>query len=286
MPIDERAERKRLRPQSDFMNHQLFDDALKVTVNNEAKSTMLKKMLRYAAIAFVPYAIFVGLVYFRQRSMLYFPSHHAPQTKLTPWISGHYIIGYCREVAHPRNVWLMLHGNAGQAADRDYVLPCMSDLDSLYVLEYPGYGSRAGSPTLQSLNQAASDAYRVLRSKFPGTRICVVTESIGSGPGSAIALENPPPDKIVLVVPFDRLEKVASGHFPFLPVKFMLKDKWNNVESLAHYSGPIQIFGATGDTIIPVAHAKALAQQLPKSQFIEIPGGHNDWSSTGRVKIE
>ena len=180
----------------------------------------------------------------------------------------------------------MMHGNAGQAADRDYVLRCLPDQDSLYVLEYPGYGLREGSPSLDSMNQAASAAYQLLRSRNPNTPVCVLGESIGSGTACALARETIPPDKIVLVVPFDSLANVASRQFPFLPVRLMLHDAWNNVESLSHYSGPVEIFGAIDDAIIPIEHAKALAGQIRVAQVIAIAGGHNDWSKGDQVKIK
>jgi pimeloyl-ACP methyl ester carboxylesterase len=110
-------------------------------------------------------------------------------------------------------------------------------------------------------------------------------ESIGSGPACALAGEKTLPDKIVLVVPFDKLANVAAQHFPWLPVRLLLRDNWDNVESLKHYPGPIEIFGAMDDTIIPIEHAKALASQIPSARFIEIPGGHNDWSQQHQVKI-
>jgi pimeloyl-ACP methyl ester carboxylesterase len=225
------------------------------------------------------------LVFFRQRSMLYFPTHVASATALAPWMDGKRTIGYCREVPNPRTVWLMTHGNGGQAADRDYVLRRMSDADSLYVLEYPGYGAREGSPSLESMNQAASDAYHILRSRYTNTPVCVLGESIGSGPACSLALQKSQPDKIVLVVPFDSLVSVASKRFFFLPVRLMLRDTWDNVESLRHYSGPVDIFGAIDDAIIPISHAKALAKQIPHAHFTAITGGHNDWSLNEDVKI-
>jgi pimeloyl-ACP methyl ester carboxylesterase len=242
-------------------------------------------VLRILVVLLLLYGAVVAIVYFRQRSMLYFPSHAAPATTLTPWTDGGGTIGYCREVREPRTIWLMMHGNAGQAADRDYVLPRLSGQDSLYVLEYPGYGSREGSPSMDSINQAASEAYQLLRSRNTNTPVCVLAESIGSGPACALAREKNPPDKIVLVVPFDTLANVASKHFPILPVRLLLQDTWDNVESLKKYSGPVDIFGALEDSIIPMAHAKALASQIPNARFVEITGGHNDWSENPQVKI-
>src|ERR1700677_1402375 len=109
----------------------------------------------------------------------------------------------------------MAHGNGGQAAGRDYVLRRMSKEDSLYVLEYPGYGSREGSPSMESINQAASEAYRLLRARNPNTPVCVLGESLGSGPACMLAGEKIAPEKIMLVVPFDTLANVAAEHFPF-----------------------------------------------------------------------
>ena len=247
---------------------------------------LIKRAGRVLAIPFALYVVMVAAVYFCQRSLLFFPTHNSPSSVLTPWSDGSRTIGYCREVPNARTVWLMLHGNAGQAADRDYVLSRMSDQDSLYVLEYPGYGRRDGKPSLESINQAASEAYRILRSQSPNTPVCVLGESLGSGPACALAREKVAPDKIVLVVPFDSLVNAASERFYFLPVRRMLRDTWNNVEALRHYAGPVEIFGASGDSIIPVEHAQALARQIASAHFTAISGGHNDWSDSGQVKIQ
>ena len=246
---------------------------------------MPKLVLRILVILVVLYGVVVAIVFFRQRSMLYFPTHTTPATGLSPWTDGRGTIGYCREVREPRTVWLMMHGNAGQAADRDYVLLRMSGQDSLYVLEYPGYGSREGSPSMDSINQAASEAYQILRSRNTNTPVCVLAESIGSGPACALARETNPPDKIVLIVPFDTLANAASKHFPILPVRLLLQDAWDNAESLKKYSGPVEIFGAMNDSIIPMAHARALAEKIPNARFTAITGGHNDWSENSQVKI-
>jgi pimeloyl-ACP methyl ester carboxylesterase len=109
-------------------------------------------------------------------------------------------------------------------------------------------------------------------------------ESIGSGPASFLACEKVPPDKIVLIVPFDSLLSVASEKFYFLPVRLILRDAWDNIKSLNDFQGPVEIFGATDDSIIPIAHAKRLAAKVAHAHFVEIRGGHNDWSESG-VKV-
>lgn len=247
---------------------------------------MLKLVLRLVGVLCVLYMAAGATLYFRQRSLLYFPTHAASPTTLKPWLVGVRTIGFCREVPKADTIWLMTHGNAGQAADRDYVLARMSDRDSLYVLEYPGYGRREGAPSLESINQAAREAYELLRSQNPGTPVCVLGESVGSGPACSLAREGVPPDKVVLVVPFDSLAHVASRQFPFLPIRLMLHDRWDNVKALNGYSGPVEVFAAENDTIIPIRHAQALVRTIPHAELRVIPGGHNDWSECEQVRIK
>ncbi len=237
-------------------------------------------------IAAVAYFSIVAIVFFFQRSLLYAPSHEEFPSLLKAWKVGQVTIGYYRKVRDPQTIWLMTHGNAGQAAERDYVLSRLSNRDSLYVLEYPGYGAREGMPCRESFNSAATEAYHLLRAEYPNTPVCVLGESIGSGPACSLAREVPAPDKIVLVVPFDSLARVAAKRFFFLPARLLLHDQWDNVDSLRGYAGPVDIFGALGDTILPIEHAKALADAVPRAHFMQIDGGHNDWSFNEAVDIQ
>ena len=227
----------------------------------------------------------LAVIFAFQRKMLYHPTHRPETNGLAAWTLDGRLVGYSRKVARPRNIWLFTHGNAGQAADRVYALQCFSASDSVFFLEYPGYGSRPGSPGKASFNAAAEEAYLWLRTAYPDLPVCVIGESIGSGPASALARLEKRPDKLVLVVPFDNLASVARDHFPMIPAGLLLLDRWDNVETLKGYSGKVEIFGAVDDQVIPVRHARALARSLPQALYHEIPGGHNDWSQNGAVKI-
>jgi hypothetical protein len=241
-------------------------------------------ILLLKVVAVVYFAAMAGVTAF-QRKLLYLPGHRDVATQLQEWKIDGQPAGYAREVKNPKNIWLMLHGNAGQAANRDYVLPCLSPDDSLYVMEYPGYGRRPGAPARAAIDQAARAAYASLRANHPDVPVCVLGESIGSGAASSLAAVPKPPDKIVLVVPFDQLASVVAGHMPLLPAGWLLFDRWDNVAALKSYRGKVEIFGATMEEVIPIQHARNLAASVPQAVFHEIPGGHNDWSATGTVVI-
>jgi uncharacterized protein len=226
----------------------------------------------------------VAVVVVLQRKLLFYPGHGAAANGLLAWSVDGSFAGYSRQVANPKNVWLFTHGNAGQAADRTYALPSFSPADAVYILEYPGYGNRPGAPGKASIDAAALQAYRWLRKHYPHTPVCAAGESIGSGTASTLASQEPPPDKIVLVVPFDNLAGVVRDHLPLVP-SFLLADRWDNVAALKGYSGKVEIFGALEDEVIPVRHARNLAKSLPGAVLHLIPGGHNDWSASGMVQI-
>lgn len=216
--------------------------------------------------------LLVGCASF-QRKLLYFPSHRSDLQDWQDWEHG-----VSRPGSDPQAVWLLIHGNAGQAASRRYALPCFPDGDPVFILEYPGYGQRPGKPSRESFNAAAEAAYRDLRSRFPDLPLGVVGESIGSGPACHLATLPHPPDKILLATPFDRLADVAAHHLPILPVRWFLQDRWDNVESLSNYQGPLEIWAAENDRTIPPKHAETLAASRPQTVLHRLPGGHNEWA--------
>jgi hypothetical protein len=220
-----------------------------------------------------------------QRRALFHPSHNAGDNGLVRWTHEGSLVGFAREVPSPDSVWLMLHGNGGQAADRVYALPAFSPRDSVYILEYPGYGQRQGKPSRKSIDAAALAAYQLLRAKFPGKPVCVVAESIGSGPAATLGGANPPPDKLVFFVPFADLKSVGKDYAPHAPMSLLLAGSWNNVESLARFDGPMEVFGAERDEVIHVRHAQTLAASRPQAKFHMLQGGHNEWWRRPEVRI-
>ncbi len=220
-----------------------------------------------------------------ENSFLYFPTHAANQSQLGEWRIDGKLAGYCRTVATPRHIWLILHGNAGQASDRQYIVDHLPADTCAYVMEYPGYGLRPGKPSMASINAAAREAYVDLRTLYSSIRLGVLGESLGSGAASYLCSLPNPPDRLVLMVPYDNLLSVAKEHISYLPVGLLMRDKWDNIKALASYGGPVEIFGAQYDNVIPAAHARKLAKSIPQSRYVELPCGHNEWSLSALTRI-
>jgi len=253
-----------------------------------AGATRCLRRLRMCRVGLVAFFVAAGVnrsPAMLESTFLYFPTHSEAGTNLQEWRAGGKLIGYSSPIASPRMVWLMFHGNAGQASDRGYIQECLPNTDGVFIVEYPGYGRKEGSPSIESINAAAVEAYALLRTLYPGVPIGVIGESLGSGPASYLCSLANPPARAVLIVPFDNLLSLAKEHMPFLPVGLLIRDKWDNVAALLNYAGRVDIYGALQDTIIPVHHARQLAQSLPRATYHEVDCGHNDWSSSQLVKV-
>ena len=248
-------------------------------------ATLPQTIIRVTLIALGTYCIVLVAYAAGQRKLLYYPSHEPLDPALPLWLREGKPLGCHRPGPDTRTVWLLLHGNAGQAQHRAYALRFFPEQQPVFILEYPGYGSRDGRPSRESINQAAQEGYLDLRTRFPSARIGVVGESIGSGPASYLGSLAQPPDKLILVTPFDNLAAVAQGHFPFLPARWFLFDRWDNVASLRNYRGAVEIFAARQDEVIPVRHALALARTLPQATLHLLDCEHNDWAGSNAVQF-
>ena len=180
-----------------------------------------------------------------------------------------------------RGTVIVFHGNAGTADDRDYYLPPLQALGFRVILaEYPGYGGRAG--TLEE-HHLVADARETLRaaSEMYGGPVFLLGESLGCGVAAGAAREAPSPAAgLVLITPWNTLLAVARDHYPWLPVSWFVKDRYDSGENLKDYPGKIAVAGAEWDEVVPLRHARDLFARLPgqKRMWVVSGAGHNDWS--------
>jgi pimeloyl-ACP methyl ester carboxylesterase len=224
-----------------------------------------------------------------QQNMLYYPDLRLPSeselaTKgLRFWPAGP--IGYRGyvangEIRNAKGTIIVFHGNAGTAADRDYYLSALGALRYRVILaEYPGYGSREGILDEQSLVSDARETIRIAARTHQGP-IYLLGESLGCGVAAGAAGDaSLNIAGILLITPWNTLLAVAKDHYPYLPVGWFMKDRYDNAENLKSFRGSIAVLGAQGDEVVPVRHARELFALLPGEKRIWIvPGaGHNDW---------
>ena len=248
---------------------------------------MITSITKYASIIMIILIALTGCDL--QYKLLYYPSTFVPSDDVLtanniqcwPSNAGNYK-GFVStaESKHVRGTVIVFHGNAGTAADRTYYIKTLVPLGYRVILaEYPGYGARGGKLGEKSFvsdaKETVQDAY-----KHYGSPLFLLGESLGCGVAAAVA-KNPPVtiDGVLLITPWDTLLSVAKSKFPWLPLQFFMKDKYDSMSNLKGYQGRIAIVGAERDEIIPMRHALALYQSLSgiKAMWVVKGAGHNDW---------
>jgi len=179
----------------------------------------------------------------------------------------------------PRPTVVVFNGNAGH---RGYRVSLASALRSqglnVLLTDYRGYGGNPGSPTEEGLadDARAAHAYVLSRPDVDATRIVYFGESLGAAVALRLAVEHPP-SALVLRSPFASMTLVGQHHYPLLPVRLLLRDRFPSIERAPRLRCPVLIIAGTLDTIIPIDHTRRLYDAItaPKT-FLEIDADHND----------
>ncbi len=192
-------------------------------------------------------------------------------TKLHGWFVPH---------ERPRAVVLFAHGNAGNLSHRYELLQELSRLGvSVLIFDYRGYGRSAGSPSEAGILDDARAARRWLagRAGVAERDVVLMGESLGGGVMVDLAARDGARG-LVLENTFTSLPDVAAYHYPWLPVRMLMRTQLDSVSKIDKYHGPLLQFHGDADTIIPPAIGRRLfeAANEPK-QFVNTPGrDHND----------
>lgn len=174
-------------------------------------------------------------------------------------------------------VMLSFAGNATNAeAAAAFLHDIFPDADVI-GFHYRGYAPSDGAASAAALLEDAPLVYDVAARRAPGRPIVAVGMSIGSGVAAHLATARRL-DGLILVTPFDSLERVASGHFPWVPVRLLLRHRMEPARDLAGSAVPIAVISAERDTIIPAVRTDRLRAAIGTTAYdVRIPGrGHND----------
>jgi pimeloyl-ACP methyl ester carboxylesterase len=264
----------------------------------ESESAMVKLLWwqRLPLIVLGTYAAFCLALVLFQRRLLYFPQRLTEaqarrafdEVKVRRWPdpAGLDYRGVMKETvadaALTNGTVLVFHGNAGGAQDREAYCELLQGLGwRVIIAEYPGYAARRGALGEASFREDGRATARLIRQKHPG-RLVLLGESLGSGVAAAVAADpEVKADAVILATPWDRLASVAAHHYPWLPVRFFLRDRYDSVAYLKEYAGLVTVLMSERDEIMPAACTLALYAGLPRAgskRLVRLPSAaHNDW---------
>ncbi len=192
---------------------------------------------------------------------------------------------YC-PVLRPRCVFLMAHGNAGNITHRvDRITAWQRLLNvSVFVFDYRGYGRSAGQPNEPGVYSDARAAYHWLTAAkgIVPDDVVFFGESLGAAVALQLATEVTP-RALILESPFTSAVEMGQRAFPWLPVRWIMRNRFASIEKIGRCHGPLLIIHGTQDTVIPFAMGQALFDRAhePKRFYAVAGADHNEVAVVG-----
>ncbi len=247
-------------------------------------------LLKYISLPLLLYAAYCGLLFVLQRQIL-FPRSAIPQ----PLQSDRNIVGLEKiglDVGFGKvDAWFIPPVGGGMAAAAPAVIFGHGNGElidfwpdklegfarlgiALLLVEYPGYGSSAGSPSQDSITQIFVAAYDDLasRKEIDNSRIVFFGRSLGGGAVCALA-QRRSAAALILMSTFTGVRHFAKR---FLIPPFLVRDPFDNLAVVKNYPGPVLVIHGRHDEVIPFSHGTTLYQALQKGKMIAYNAGHND----------
>jgi hypothetical protein len=249
------------------------------------------RWLRLVRLAALLYLGVVLVFLFLENSLLFYPirATHDWMPKPSPQIQdvefrtadGTLIHGWWLPRPRAQSALIYAHGNAGNLSHRGSALPPLAEaLDvSVLIFDYPGYGHSQGKPGEQACYASGDAAYDWVTQTqgIQPENVILYGKSLGGGVMTELATRRPH-RALVLVKTFTSVPNLAQELYPFLPARWLVRNRFDNLAKIGHCNRPIFIAHGDCDSLIPLHHGERLfaAAHEPK-EFLVMPGcDHND----------
>ncbi len=245
------------------------------------------KKMNYLIIILVTFIVIYFLTvvstYLFQRKLLYHPTENnyygdkllvnIEKVKIKTKDNIELISWYHNKDFENYKTILFLHGNAGSLENRIHKINHFKNMDvNFLIIAWRGFSGNKGEPTEKGLYEDARSAVKWLKSKGVDEKnIIIYGESLGTGVAIEIA-QNKNFAGVILESPFTSMIDAGKEKYPFLPVKFLLKDKYESKKKIKNIISPILIMHGKVDNIVSFNMGKKmydLAKEPKYSYFSE-----------------
>ena len=263
---------------------------------------LIGRLVRLVLVLVLIGGVVVGVLWAWQRQLIYFPDAAAvpPAADVIPGARdvslqtvdglelGAWFVPAGRRADTGMAV-LVAPGNGGNRAGRAELAEGLSGRGlAVLLIDYRGYGANPGSPSEDGLATDAEAAVHALGELgYPPERTLYFGESLGTGVVARLQLERPPAG-LVLRSPFTGLADVGAHHYPWLPVRTLLRDRFPVTEPLASTKLPVTVIYGDRDSVVPTGLSARVADRVPNlAERVVVAGAdHNDPVMFGPVVVD
>jgi fermentation-respiration switch protein FrsA (DUF1100 family) len=247
--------------------------------------------MRIGLLALAAFLAIVAILWSQQRRLIYFPFGPVPSPSAVgldgaapvsfPTADGLTLNGwFVSRTTAPHFTLIVFNGNAGNRAFRAPLADALAQAGMAVLLfDYRGFGGNPGSPTEAGLEQDArgARAYVVSRTDVDPARLVYFGESLGTAVAAELADAHPPAG-LILRSPFTSLIDVGRHHHAFLPVRWLLRDRYATIDRIARVKTPLLVIGGGRDRIVPIEQTRRVyeAASEPKRLLVIDGADHND----------
>jgi len=163
---------------------------------------------------------------------------------------------------------LFFHGNAGSLENRTYKLNHFKNLNlNFLIIAWRGFNGNKGKPNEMGLYEDAKSAIKWLNAKgIKEKNIILYGESLGTGVAVEVA-QNKNYAGVILESPFTSMVNMGKKYYPFFPVSFLLKDKFESYKKINNIFVPVLIMHGKVDKIVPYDMGKKMYELANEPKF-------------------
>ncbi|MCJ7441657.1 MAG: alpha/beta hydrolase [Thermoanaerobaculaceae bacterium] len=248
---------------------------------------VLTGALALAAVMAAGLVALLGLAYFRQESLIFFPDRHVRFTPADLGMAfedvrletsdGVTVAAWWVPAPQGRGALIFSHGNAGNMGDRVGKLRLFHDLGlSVLAFDYHGSGASQGKPSEEGTAHDMDAAVAHVRDSrgVPLDRTVFYGESLGG----AVVIEAAtrlPPAALVAESTFTSARAMARRHYPFVP-QALVRVGYDSLSRVRRLACPTLFLHGPADTIVPFEMGEALFRAAPEpKRFATLVGDHN-----------
>lgn len=249
-------------------------------------------MIAVIAGAAALYGAMVGALYLFQRDLLFLPDTSRPSIAraAVPGMSdvelqtadGLKLFSWYVPASAGRPTILYLHGNGGHIGYRaDRATALTAPGNGMLLVEYRGYGGNPGTPSEEGFHADGEAALTFLNARgvAPG-RVVLYGESLGSAVAirlaAATAARGAPVAGVILESPFTSIAEVAQHHYPYVPARYLVRDRFDAASRVAAIKAPLFVMHGEKDRVVPFRFGQRLYEEAvePKRGWFPLSADH------------